>query len=230
MPVLQALTAPGLPAVAVIGGMAVNIRLSTASDAHRGTRDVDIVADEALPSAIAILSEGQPARGSTVIVAGAEVDVIETLPFTEEDLNGLTAADRLFVAGHRWALDTAGLVTVAIGFDAAAVTVPVAMPAGLVAAKSHAAGFPRQQRRATKFGADLYDIFRLLEVFDQGGELRVRLHDAPGGLGWLVADVVRTTILANPAAAMSRMASAVIRPLDVDSIVEVVEPFVSAFG
>jgi hypothetical protein len=63
--------------------------------------------------------------------------------------------------------------------DALIVEVPVATPAGLIAAKCHAAGYPRAARRATKHGGDLYDIFRLIEVFDTRGGLRTELAEAP---------------------------------------------------
>lgn len=104
---------------------------------------------------------------------------------------------------------------------------PVATPAGLVAAKSHAAGYPRQRRRATKHGGDLYDLFRLVEVFDAAGHIRAALAEAPGGVGLIVAEVVRTEILLNPGRAMREMSPAAPTALDVDRIVDVMEPFVA---
>ncbi|MGH8985377.1 MAG: hypothetical protein ACRDY6_16075, partial [Acidimicrobiia bacterium] len=180
--VLHVLTAPDLPAVALIGGMAVNIRLSTAAGAHRATRDLDLVANEATPTAVEVLSRGGgKARDQTVVVDGIEVDIIETHPVSDRDLEGLEDGQRLFVAGHRWALETASVVRVAPAGDASGVAVPVAGAAGLVTSKSHAAGHPRAARRETKHGGDLYDIFRLVEVFDAQGVLRSELAAAPGG-------------------------------------------------
>src|SRR5439155_11333626 len=136
---LAALTAPDLPDIAVIGGIAVNIRLSTVSTAHRATQDIDVVAHSELPPAIEILGRGRRRPSEQTVVAdGIDVDVIETQPITDDVLDGFDDANRLFLAGHRWALDTAEpLRLVADGHD---VTVPVATPAGLIAAKSHAAG------------------------------------------------------------------------------------------
>jgi len=220
-----------MPAIAVIGGMAVNIRLSTAADAHRATQDIDLVADEAIPTAVEVLSDRQgPARENTVVVRGIEIDIIETHAVTDDDLDGLDDEDRLFVVGHRWALETARAVRIATAGDAPAVEVPVAAPAGLIAAKSHAAGYPRAARRSTKHGGDLYDVFRLVEVFDARGELRAQLSAAPGGLGHLVAHVFETEILANPPRAMRQMLPAASTPLDVQQIVDVVRPFVSGLG
>jgi hypothetical protein len=229
--VLEVLTAPYMPPVALIGGMAVNIRLSTAAEAHRVTQDIDLVADEASPTAVEVLSHGtKPAQEDTVVLSGIEIDVIETHPVTDQDLDGLNDEQRLFVVGHRWALETAGIVRVATATDASAVEVPVAAPAGLVAGKSHAAGYPRAPRRETKHGGDLYDIFRLVEVFDARGELRSEFSAAPGKVGRLVAHVVEAEILAEPARAMRRMAPAASTPLNVQRIVDALEPFVAALG
>ena len=150
---------------------------------------------------------------------------------TDEDLDGLDDGDRLCLVGHRWALDTAGAVRLTtVGGPAPIVDVPVAAPAGLVAAKCHAAGYPRATRRATKHGGDLYDLFRLVEVFDARGALRAELAMAPGGLGQLVAHVVQTEVLVNPPRGMRQMSEAASTALDIDRIVDVVEPFVAELG
>ena len=225
---LHALDVPGMPAVAVIGGMAVNIRLSTVADAHRATQDIDLVAHDAVPGAFDILAHDHPARrDQSVVVDGVTIDVIVTHPVTDDDLDGLADDQRLFLAGHRWALDSAQPVRIAVGTDAAVILVPVATPAGLVAAKSHAAGYPRAARRATKHAGDLYDLFRLVEVFDSAGQLRDELSAAPGQIGRLVADVVIAEILANPARAAHQMGVASLAGLPrADRVRDVLEPFV----
>jgi hypothetical protein len=58
--VLEALTDSDMPAIAIIGGMAVNIRLSNAHETHRATRDIDVVADNDTPTALEVLSRGHP--------------------------------------------------------------------------------------------------------------------------------------------------------------------------
>jgi hypothetical protein len=227
---LNALAAPDMPAIAVIGGMAVNIRLSTADTAHRATLDIDVVADQDTPTAVEILSRGhEVARANTVVVGGIEVDVIETHSVSADDLSDLDDESALFIVAHRWALETAQpLRIVSLGADGLAAVVPVATPAGLVAAKSHAAGYPRAARRSTKHGGDLYDIFRLIEVFDRRSGLRTQLAEAPGRLGQLIASVVQTEILTNPTRAMRQMTYASSTALSVDRIVDVIEPFVAA--
>ena len=101
----------------------------------------------------------------------------------------------------------------------------VATAAGLVATKSHAAGYPKAARRANKHGGDLYDLFRLIEAFDRRGELRTDLAAAPGGLGKLVAQVVEAEILANPARAQRQMSPVASTVLDVGRIGDITEPF-----
>ena len=92
-----------------------------------------------------------------------------------DELDGLDDGTRLFVAGHRWAFDTATPMRLGTrGEKRTTVELPVATPAGLVAAKSHAVGYPRAVRRATKHGGDLFDVFRLIEVFDTDGSLGAR--------------------------------------------------------
>ena len=218
-----------MPAIAVIGGTGVNIRLSTAADAHRATRDIDLVANAADPTAVQVLAERHTlAHENTVVVNGIEVDIIDTAAVTEAELEGLDNGSRLFVAGHRWALEAAEAVLVTTAQTGApTIEIPVASAAGLVAAKSHAAGYPRSARRATKHGADLFDIYRLIEVFDTRGELRIDFAAAPGHLGQLVASVVQAEILARPAHAMREMQSAAPARLDVDRIIDVIEPFVT---
>ncbi len=140
-------------------------------------------------------------RAQTVHVGEFDVDVIATLPVGSSELDGLDDGNRLFFLGHRWAFDTAKPLQLGTRRRTDLVEVPVATPAGLVAAKSHAVGYPRAIRRATKHGGDLYDVFRLLEVFDADGSIADEIADAPHGLGPLIAAVLRQEILTNPARA-----------------------------
>ncbi|MEX0665399.1 MAG: nucleotidyl transferase AbiEii/AbiGii toxin family protein [Acidimicrobiia bacterium] len=227
--VLDRLAAPEMPPVALIGGLAVNLRLSTAADAHRVTQDVDVVVEDTAPHAIEILAEDAEAVGTdTVVTEGVTIQVIETHPISAAELGELTDGDRLFVLAHRWALETATTVTVSTTGDAPQASIPVAVAAGLVATKSHAAGYPRQARRATKHGGDLYDVFRLVEVFDTRGELRDQIKSAPADLGGLVSDVVDAEILSDPGRAVRQMQSASSTVLDAQRVVDVMEPFVAS--
>jgi hypothetical protein len=229
---LQQLAAPGVPRLALVGGLAVNLRLSIGGDAHRATRDIDIVAGEDLPSVIDVLgAEPEPGRPQTVKVGTFEVDVIATLPVGTQELDELDDATRLFVAGHRFAFDSATPLRIGTrGADHASVEIPVATPAGLVAAKSHAVGFPRAIRRSTKHGGDLYDVYRLVEVFDADGSVGREIAQAPNGLGTMVAGVLKNEILANPGRAMHQMSIASLDVLTIEQVTDAVEPFVAALS
>jgi Nucleotidyl transferase AbiEii toxin, Type IV TA system len=229
---LARLTAPNVPRLALVGGLAVNLRLAVGGDAHRATRDIDIVAGEDLPSVIDVLgAEHEADREQTVVIEGFEVDVISTLPIGPEELDGLDESRRLFVLGHRWAFDTATPMQLGSrGPDPTAVEIPVATPAGLVAAKCHAVGFAREVRRATKHGGDLYDVFRLIEVFDADGSLGAELAEAPHGLGQMVSAVLTHEILSNPGRAMHQMSIASLDVLTVEQVTDALEPFVAAIS
>jgi hypothetical protein len=226
---LRSLVGPHVPPVALVGGLAVNLRLSVGSEAHRATRDIDVVSGDDVPSVIDVLGADDPMdRAQTVHIGEYDVDVIATLPVGSEELDGLDDGNRLFFLGHRWAFDTATPLQLGTRDRQQTVDVPVATPAGLVAAKSHAVGHPRAVRRATKHAGDLYDVFRLLEVFDADGSIGEQIAGAPHGLGPLVAAVLRREILTNPAKAAHQMSINSLDLLSSDQVVETIQPFVTA--
>jgi hypothetical protein len=226
---LRALVGPDVPPIALVGGLAVNLRLATGGDAHRATRDIDVVSGDDVPSVIDVLGADHPLdRAQTVHVGDFDVDVIATLPVGREELDGLDDGNRLFFLGHRLAFDTATTLQLGTRDRTDLVDVPVASPAGLVAAKSHAVGYPRSVRRATKHAGDLYDVFRLLEVFDADGTVGDAIANAPYALGALVAAVLTKEILQNPAKAAHQMSIASTELLDADRVTDAVEPFVAA--
>ena len=69
-----------------------------------------------------------------------KVDVIDTEAITSDDLDGIDGPDRLFVAGHRYALESAAVATVVAGTGdgAPSASFPLATPAGLIGTKIHA--------------------------------------------------------------------------------------------
>jgi hypothetical protein len=219
------LATPRLPKVALIGGLAVTIRVSSADAGHRATVDIDLVTIESEPEVAAILADAHDAELQSLVIDEIKVDLIATSPLTDDDLEGLEDNHRLFVAGHRWAFEEAepSRMTV-LGADP--VTVNVATPAGLVATKSHAIGYPTSRRRATKAASDLLDLFRLVDIYDREGRLSDELRGAPGGIGRIIADIARDQVLTNPAAAAHKMASASPTPIDVDDVITVIGSFV----
>jgi len=162
---------------AVIGGVAVTARLGRA---HRATADIDtVVDDDSPPDALDVLRHldgavSDDARAHRVYLDGTKVEVIGTGAVTEPDLDGLDDRQILFVAGHRWALETATPVTLT-GDGAVRATVPVARVGALVAMKLHAIQDRRVGGGLDKRASDAWDIYRLLTDLDVGvaaGELR----------------------------------------------------------
>ncbi len=219
------LATPGLPDVALIGGLAVTMRISAAGAGHRATVDIDLVTVESDPEAVEVLADAHDTDRQPLVIDEIKVDVIATSALTDEDLDGLEDKHRLFVAAHRWAFEGAvrSRITV-LGTEPVAVS--VATPAGLVATKSHAVGYPTSRRRATKSASDLLDLFRLIEFYNRNGELSDELREAPGGIRRIIAGVARDQILTNPASAANRMASASPAPIQVDDVIAIIETFV----
>ena len=212
--------------VALVGGLAVAARVPSGANPHRATLDIDLVVEDTDPSVETVLASSGATNEGTLYLADTKVDIIVTLPVTDEDLDGLGDDQRLFLVGHRWALETADAMTLRRLGSASEVTLAVGTPAGLFAAKSGAAGFPRPGRRATKHGGDLYDLLRLAEVHNREGSLAHELVLAPGDIAPIIAGVIRREILANPARARAQMAAATDRPIDLDQVIDVFEALV----
>lgn len=168
----------------VIGGVAVAARLG---QAHRVTADVDTVVDQdRLPAAIAVLrslpgATADPVGGPhRLLLGGTKVEVIEVgqLPPADE-LGELTDRQRLFIASHSWALETAGPLTVAsVGADARQATAPFATAAALVAMKLHAIQDRSGDSQAKRAG-DAWDLHQLLTLHDRSGAIAATLRSAP---------------------------------------------------
>ena len=226
--VREVLATPGMPGVALVGGLAVTLHVAAAGDSHRATSDIDLVtaSDTSPPEAVELLAAAHRSQAHPLLVAGVKVDLISTNPFATEHLDTLGDADRLFAISHRWAFEEAvptGLTT----RDSDVVTVPVATPAGVLAAKGHAIGYPTSMRRATKHAADLLDMFRLVDLYDRDGTLAAAIVAGPPDLARLIAVVAEAQILANPALAAPSMALASLAPISTNDVIDAIEPFVA---
>ena len=221
----KVLTRPDLPDAALIGGLAVTIRVAAHATSYRATADVDLVTGDDTPTLVELLTRDHDST-EPIVIDDIKVDVIATGAVTDADLDGIDDGPRLFVAGHRWALDTAATVTVATtaSLDDAH-TIRVATPAGLVAAKSHAVGFARTQRRSTKHGSDLFDVYRLVDVHGPD-EIAAALHAAPGQISRVIADVIRATFLTRPGKAAVLMTPVNTPLIDADDVASLMDRFV----
>ena len=95
----------GIGRYAIVGGVGVTVRLG---NAHRVTVDVDAVVDETTrPAAVeAFLARSDTCQGPTephrVFVDGTKVEIVPVRPLDDNDLNGISTNDALFVAAHAW--------------------------------------------------------------------------------------------------------------------------------
>lgn len=134
---MQELDAPS----ALVGGVGVICRLATA---HRPTLDADTVVERTGADVLGILRarpDADPTTDdATVVIGGATVEVIEVEPVDPAALAEHVEddRDRLFVAAHRWALDTATVVAVDTAPSTGERALVVATPAALAATKTHA--------------------------------------------------------------------------------------------
>lgn len=163
-----ALETSELPPFAVIGGVAVAVRLGRTV---RATADLDAVTDyRSDPRALDILrarpeSEIDPTDSHTVWIAGTQVQFQDVAAVTDDEIRDLDTKDLLYVAAHATALTTAGLVHIraSSAYENVEAEVPVATTGALVAMKLHAYVDRRGQAGPDKRSGDLWDIYNLLQ-------------------------------------------------------------------
>lgn len=193
---------------ALIGGLAVTIRLATV---HRATNDVDTVSggDEPRNLALQYLGDAKAAAIDRIEIDGVKVDVIATEPLPEQS-DGLPDGDldRLFVLGHRWALDDGTPVTVDVSTDGVTVAesgvLIVATAPALIACKLHTIA-DRRGPDASKQESDALDLLRLVGDVVRSDDGIESLAAAPFDLAalvagqverWFINDALRTARLA----------------------------------
>lgn len=217
-----------LPRRAVlIGGVAVAARLGTV---ERATGDVDAVVDAPDdPGSIELLLEKGVAvtriSETSALVDDVKVDLIDTFRVSGETFADAAGPDDHFVAAHRFGFETASPMRLVVTGGPEVPTL-VADPAGLVAMKLHAALWRRDRER--KLPGDLYDLYRLLDVFDTAGELSSVIGSRPNlnRLCLAAAETVFVERLTANAGVMSRSDDSVIASITRDDLADVGGPFV----
>lgn len=145
----------------LVGGLAVMARLATV---HRATSDLDALSSN--DDFVVICASTIPTASlvdDRLVVADIKVDAIivddhATFPAIDDAVDA--PLDRLFAAGHRYALDDAQPMTLVL--DNQRATVRVATPRALLVTKLHAYLSPR--RDPAKGGSDALDLVRLGET------------------------------------------------------------------
>jgi hypothetical protein len=188
---------PDFRPAALVGGLAVTLRLATS---HRATNDVDTVSDGDGPRQVALdyVGEGRD-PGARIEVDGVKVDVMPTAPLPDRaDELPDDAHQRLFVLGHRWALESAEplsvLVTGGEGGSAEPCSINVATAPALVACKLHAIA-DRRDARSEKRESDALDLARLIGVLVRESGSAEPLSRAPFDLRELVVAEVQRWFL-----------------------------------
>lgn len=195
-----------LGSYAIIGGIAVSARLG---QAHRATADIDTVVDDLTPPpAIEALldvpgARPDPTGSHRVLIDGIKVEIQGTEPFTPGDLGGLTDKQILYVAGHRYALESATAVTLIAQADQARATVPVATPGALFAMKLHAIEDRRPSGGLDKRAGDAWDLYRILLDLDRAGAIRDELSALPDRLRRVIADTSARVFVARASRTVS---------------------------
>ena len=148
-------------------------------------------------------------------------------PVDYDDLGGLNELHRLFVASHRWALDTATELTVAPTADPTRkVRAPFATPAALVAMKLHAIQDRRVGGGQEKRSSDADDLYRLLLQFDAEGALRSDLAGAPEALRRAVRGALQHVFVDQAARTARWLASSAPTPTSGELLAALASPVV----
>ena len=161
-------------------------------------------------------------------IDGVKVDVMLTspLPMAAEELPD-GELDRLFVLGHRWALESAEPVTVRVvtTMESEPHTLAVATAQALVACKLHAIADRRDARRE-KRESDALDLVRLIGALVRAPAGAQQFSDAPFDLAalvslqtrrWPIEDATRTARLISRSAGRG---DAMMNPADIRTIGE----------
>jgi hypothetical protein len=162
-----------LPRAALVGGLAVMVRLN---EAHRVTTDFDEVTEGRDATIALLVAQGAQRTANGVLLAdrGVRLDLLDA-GHTLAELGPIAAGElgddeRLAVQlalVNRYALDTAVLTDIVVleanGVVEAQVSLPVAVAGALVAMKLNAARSPT--RSPDKAAGDLYDAYRLIRAW-----------------------------------------------------------------
>lgn len=196
---------------AIVGGVAVTVRLGTA---HRATTDVDtVVYDGTRPAAIEVLGAlsgavRDVATEHRVFLDGTKVEILEVGDLGIGELEGIPEKDALFVASHVWALESATFAdVVAKEQPDDRVTARFATPGALIAMKLHAIEDRSVSSGIDKRAGDGWDIFRLLLDLDADGAVRSELSSAPDSLRELLVLAVDRVLVSGAARTVGWMRS-----------------------
>jgi len=185
---------PDEPAWVVVGGFAVNVRIS---QVHRLTNDLDTISanqDEFMEILLAH-ADADRLDHAKLRLTGERADVdIDVMDDTSHHALPPEASDRAFALARRFAMNTREQLTIVVIEDGSSITqsvTPVATVAALVALKS--VSMPRRSasNHPEKIASDIHDLVRLVEGHDLN-ELARALGAADAELArWIGQTLVR---------------------------------------
>lgn len=188
-----------LPGFALIGGLAVIMRLG---QAHRATNDIDTVSDDQTGLLDLLVAGGLDRRGNSILLdADLKLDVIDV---SEGD------PDYTPYATHRFAFDTRTPVEILVRpTDGAptSVTIDVARACALVAVKLGISEGVGRQRDTRKVGSDAFDVVRLLQRFGPDALADDLTELAPRGFAERISALAQRHLVDNA----DRTAAAIVR-------------------
>ncbi len=199
-----ALASDDIPPFAVIGGVAVTVRLGKVL---RATADLDAVTDQRYtPTALEILrgrddADYDAADPHTITISGAAVQFQDVEPVSDSDVSHLDDKDLLYVAAHAHALAAATPVRLLSADAQIEATVPVATTGALLATKLHAYLDRRRVAGPDKRPGDLWDIYNLLLYVSD--EAAADLAAGSPSLAHVVSTTVRLQLVDGAARARS---------------------------
>ena len=156
---------PAEPRWCVVGGFAVNIRIS---EIHRFTNDLDTVSrsQAALVDALAALPVIDKVSGGRVRLTsgrrGLDIDIMADASEASAPIN---ASDRAFASARRMALDTSDSAAVRVVGDGrvtASADIRLATIPALIAMKAVAIPRRADSNNPNKAGSDIHDLYRLV--------------------------------------------------------------------
>ena len=134
----RALQTSNVPRFAVIGGVAVTVRLGRVI---RATTDLDTVTDYRVePTALQILRNRDdatydPAQSHTIFIGGSQVQFQDVAPVTDAEVEHLEGKQLLYVTAHALESATPIRILAIDGDEVAEAVVPVAAAGALAAMK-----------------------------------------------------------------------------------------------
>ena len=160
---------PAEPQWAVVGGFAVNVRIT---HIHRLTNDIDTVSRDQTKLVEVLVAEPDADRLATArlqLEQDGTTVVVDVMADTSDTPLPAEAGERAFALARRMALATSEpteLVAVEDGDVVAKATAPIATTSSLIALKAVAIARRAQGDSPQKVGSDIHDLVRLVQSSD----------------------------------------------------------------